>query len=139
MKLPLLAAVLLLSTLSIGQTWVQNYTSQPIDSLSETVTWTSVVPASTQVRYGTTTSTSSTTTRNNTLTTGHSVTLTNLLDGVTYYWRPVSRDSSSVSVTGVEASFQTKVIVVTVSPNPVTLVSGGTQQFTATVAGSRWR
>ena len=123
------------SSIPCSAQWLQSYSAQPVDSVTETITWTSAVSATGQVIYGTTTSLSNSSTVNTTQSTMHSFTLTSLLDGVTYYWRPRSRDVQSVLVTGAQAQFTTKAILVTVTPATATLLSGQTQHFTAKVAG----
>src|SRR5581483_2010072 len=132
-KLPL-ALLFLVCVPSFAQ-WIPSYSSQPADSVTQTITWTTAVSSTAQVQYGTRTPLSSYSPANTTLSTSHSVTLAGLLDGVTYYWRPISRDSYNVPVTGLMANFTTARIVVTVNPATATVTSGHTQQFTATVSG----
>ena len=132
-KLPL-ALLLLVCVPSFGQ-WIPTYSSQPVDSVTETIIWTTAVSSTEQVQYGTTTPLRLFSPTNTTMSTSHSVMLTGLLDGVTYYWRPISKDVYGVPVTGQLAKFTTAPIVVTVTPATATVTSGQSQQFTATVSG----
>ena len=58
-----------------------------------TITWTTDIPADSQVEYGTSTAYGSFSALNSTLVTGHSVTLTGLSRGTTYHYRIYSRNS----------------------------------------------
>ncbi len=128
-------ALLLLVCLPSFAQWIPNYSAQPVDSVTETITWTTAVGSTQQVEYGTSTPLTLFSSPNTNLSTSHSVTLTGLLDGATYYWRPISKDVSNVPVTGLLAKFATAPIVVTVTPNTATVTSGQSQQFTAAVSG----
>ncbi len=86
-----------------------------MDSVTETITWTTAVSSSEQVEYGTSTPLSHFSPLNTTLSTSHSITLTALLDGVIYR-RPISKDVDQVQVIGVLAKCTTAPIVVTVTP-----------------------
>jgi glucose/arabinose dehydrogenase len=72
-----------------------------------TITWTTDVPADSQVQYGPTSSYGSTTPLNRTLVTAHSVTITSLARRTQYFFQVLSRDGVGIlsSATG---SFRTK-------------------------------
>jgi hypothetical protein len=63
-----------------------------------TVSWTTSTAASTRVDYGTSSASLSSSAANTALTTFHSITLSNLTQGATYYYRVTSVDSQSNSV-----------------------------------------
>ena len=103
-----------------------------------TITWTTAVPANSQITYGTTTSYGSSSALNSSLVTTHSVTLTSLTAGTTYHYRVLSADSTGVLVTGLDNVFTTPTaaISVSISPTTATVISGGTQQFSAQVTNT---
>jgi hypothetical protein len=62
-----------------------------------TITWTTNVPADSQVQYGTTTSYGTTTALDRTLVTAHSVTITGLARKTTYFFQVQSRDGTGLA------------------------------------------
>jgi len=135
-SVPLLLFFLVAPSAS-AQTWISAVTTTPT-STTATVTWTTAVPANSQVAYGTTTSYGSSSALNSKLVTAHSATLTSLTAGTTYHYRVLSADSTGVLVTGLDNVFTTPAaaISVSVSPTTATLASGGTQQFSAQVTNT---
>ena len=105
---------------------------------SAILTWMTAVPADTQIKYGTTVNYGTRSGLNPALVNSHSVTLTKLTANTQYHARALAHDSSGVLVTGLDYVFTTKTkpIAVTVSPTSVTVSSGGTQQFSATVTNT---
>jgi Big-like domain-containing protein/IPT/TIG domain-containing protein/fibronectin type III domain protein/purple acid phosphatase-like protein len=71
------------------------------------VTWTTDVPATSQVEYGTTTSYGTLTTLDSNLVTSHSVTLSGLATNTLYHYRVHSKNSSGVESISGDAAFQT--------------------------------
>ena len=72
-----------------------------------TITWTTDVPADSQVQYGPTTSYGSTTALDRTLDTAHSVTVTGLSRKANYFFQVLSRDGVG-SLSSATGSFRTK-------------------------------
>ena len=129
--------VFLVAPSAFAQTWISALTATTTTTTA-TITWTSAVPANSQVAYGTTTSYGSSSILNTTLVTAHSAALTSLTAGTTYHYRVLSADSTGVLVTGLDNVLTTPAAAVSVSvtPTTATAVSGGTQQFTAQVTNT---
>jgi len=72
-----------------------------------TITWTTDVPADSQVRYGPTTNYGSATAVDRTLDTTHSVTITGLSRRTDYFFQVLSRDAVG-SLSSATGSFRTK-------------------------------
>lgn len=72
-----------------------------------TITWTTDVPADTQVQYGLTTAYGSSTTLDRTLVTSHSVTIVNLGRRTQYFFQVLSRDAAG-SLSSATGNFRTK-------------------------------
>jgi Abnormal spindle-like microcephaly-assoc'd, ASPM-SPD-2-Hydin len=124
--------VFLVAPSAFAQSWISAVTAAT-SATTATITWTTAVPANSQIAYGTTTSYGSSSALNSNLVTAHSATLTSLTAGTTYHYRVLSADSTGVLVTGLDNVFTTPTaaISVSVSPTTVTVASGGTQQFSA--------
>lgn len=119
-----------------AQSWISAVTATATTSTA-TITWTSAVPANSQVVYGTTTSYGNSSTLNTNLVTAHSAALTSLTAGTTYHYRVLSADSTGVLVTGLDNVFTTAAAIgVSVTPTTATVASGGTEQFSAQVTNS---
>ena len=129
--------VFLVTPSAFAQSWISSVTATKTTTTA-TITWTTAVPANSQVAYGTTTSYGSRSVLNSNLVTAHSATLTSLIAGTTYHYRVLSADSTGVVVTGRDNVFTTPApaISVSVSPNTATVASGGTQQFSAQVTNT---
>jgi hypothetical protein len=78
-----------------------------ITSSGATITWTTNVPASSQVAYGTTSSYSSISPLDSTLVTSHSVTLTGLSPSTTYHYQALSQDSNGDMAHSTDSTFPT--------------------------------
>ena len=129
--------VFLVAPSAFAQSWISAVTATKTTTTA-TITWTTAVPANSQVTYGTTTSYGSSSALNSNLVTTHSVTLTSLAAGTTYHYRVLSADSTGVMVTGLDNVFTTAsaAISLSVSPTTATVASGGTAQFSAQVTNT---
>ena len=72
-----------------------------------TITWTTDVPADSQVQYGPTTAYGSSTAVDRTLVTSHSVTITGLARKAQYFFQVLSRDAAG-SLSSATGNFRTK-------------------------------
>jgi len=72
---------------------ISNVTASSVSTNSATITWTTDMPADSQVDYGTSTGYGSSTPLDSTLVLQHSVAMSNLTPGTTYHYRAGSRDS----------------------------------------------
>ena len=86
---------------------ISSVATSALTSSSVTITWTTDQASSSQVNYGTTASYGSSSALNSSLVTSHSVTLTGLTAGTTYYFDVVSANSSNVSSTSAGSTFTT--------------------------------
>jgi hypothetical protein len=129
--------VFLLAPSAFAQSWISALTATTTTTTA-TITWTTAVPANSQITYGTTTSYGSSSALNSSLVTAHSATLTSLTAGTTYHYRVLSADSTGVLVTGLDNVFTTPAaaISVSVSPTTATVASGGTEQFSAQITNT---
>jgi hypothetical protein len=129
--------VFLVAPSALAQSWISAVTATPTTTTA-TITWTTAVPANSQITYGTTASYGSSSALNSNLVTTHSVALTSLTAGTTYHYRVLSVDSTGVLVTGLDNVFPTPAaaISVSVSPTAATVTSGGTEQFSAKVTNA---
>jgi phosphodiesterase/alkaline phosphatase D-like protein len=75
---------------------ITNVVETSVDGRTERLTWTTAAPSDTQVEYGTSPTLGTFSPLNTALVTAHSVTLTGLQPGTTYYYRLMSRDSAGV-------------------------------------------
>jgi hypothetical protein len=122
---------------AFAQSWISTITATTTTTTA-TITWTTAVPANSQITYGTTTSYGSSSALNSNLVTTHSATLTSLTAGTTYHYRVLSADSTGALVTGLDNVFTTRALAisVSVSPTAATVASGGTEQFSAQVTNT---
>ncbi len=134
-SVPLLFVFLVPS--AVAQTWISAVTPTTT-ATTATITWTTAVPANSQITYGTTTSYGSSSALNSSLVTTHSAALTSLTAGTTYHYRVLSADSTGVLVTGLDNVFTTPAaaITVSVSPTTATVASGATEQFSAQITNT---
>ncbi|HEY3062619.1 MAG TPA: DUF4082 domain-containing protein, partial [Chloroflexota bacterium] len=75
---------------------ILNVVETALDGRTERITWTTATPMTSQIEYGTTPSYGGQSALDSNLVTAHSVTLSNLTPGTTYYYRILSRDSAGV-------------------------------------------
>lgn len=119
-----------------AQTWISAIN---VNTTANTavVNWTTAVPADSQVEFGTTAAYGSSTPMDAAKALAHSVTITGLTPGTSYHCRMLSRDSAGSLVIGIDYPFATPLPVsVSVSPTSASIMSGTTQQFTATVSNA---
>ncbi len=91
------------------------------DGTAVTITWTTDIPATSQIQYGPQpTNLTSSTTPDNTLTTDHSVTLSGLAPNNTYYFQRVSGSDSGANTTSPIQTFTTTVSANGTTPTPPT-------------------
>ena len=130
-------SLLLFAPMGFCQSWISSVSVAATDTTA-VVSWVTVVPANSQVKYGTSQRYSKQSPLDTKLVTAHSATLTSLTASTQYHFRILSADATTVLVTSLDAVFTTKAgaIVVTVTPTTANVVSGGTQQFTAQVSNS---
>ncbi len=129
--------VFLVAPSALAQSWISAVTATTTTTTA-TITWTTVVPANSQIAYGTTTNYGSSSALNSNLVTAHSATLTSLTAGTTYHYRVLSADSTGVLVTGLDNVFTTPTaaIGVSISPTTATVASGATEQFSAQITNT---
>ena len=75
---------------------------------SATVKWTTNIPATSRVEYGTTTSLGQTTPEDTSLTTNHSVTISGLTKQTRYYFKVFSKNSAGLETSSTTQQFRTK-------------------------------
>jgi len=108
------------TTLDTTAPTINSLTAGSITTTSATITWDTTDASgdacTTQVEYGTTESYGTNTTLNATLVASHSVTLTGLTSGTTYYYRSKSKDKAGNLATSLGKSFSTSSGTDTTSP-----------------------
>ena len=95
--------VFLVAPSAFAQSWISAVTATT-STTTATITWTTAVPANSQITYGATTSYGSSSALNSTLVTTHSATLTSLTAGTTYHYRVLSADSTSAPVESADST-----------------------------------
>jgi alpha-L-arabinofuranosidase len=101
------------TTGSVGTPVISAVTASSITSTSATITWTTDQATSSLVNYGTSTAYGSSSTLSTSLVTSHSVTLSGLTAGTTYYFDVVSANSGGTSVTSTGSTFTTTTVTAT--------------------------
>jgi len=86
---------------------ISNVSSSRINSRTMKIAWTTSIPASSQVEYGTTTAYGKKTTIDWNMVTSHWVQLSNLTTGTTYYFRVKSKDADGRTRTSGQFTFTT--------------------------------
>ncbi|HET9641392.1 MAG TPA: fibronectin type III domain-containing protein, partial [Candidatus Paceibacterota bacterium] len=115
---------------------LSNITATNLTSSSATITWTTNEPADDQVAYGVTTTYDTTTAVGTTLSTSHSVLLSNLSAGTTYHYQVRSKDAAGNSAASIDLTFATQALADTTPPAAITtLASSG---YTPTSAVLSW-
>jgi hypothetical protein len=97
-----------------------------------TITWDTDEPATSQVKYGATASYGNNTAEDSNLVTSHSVNLTDLIPGVEYHYRVISKDSSDNEKISVDCKFTTQgedEIDAKVYPSPYNPSKGSSMRF----------
>src|SRR3984957_20109408 len=133
----LLLLVVVVTPSAFAQSWVSAVIATTTTTTA-TINWTTAVPATSQVTYGTTTSYGTSSVLNPSYAMTHSASLTALTAGTSYHYRVLSSDASGVRVTSLDYVFTTPTgsVNVSVSPTTTTVASAGTQQFSAQVTNT---
>jgi hypothetical protein len=107
-----------------------------------TITWDTDEPATSRVQYGATVSYGNSTVEDSNLVTGHSVNLTDLIPGIGYHYRVISKDSSNNEKISIDYKFTTHgpggdEIDAKVYPSPYSPLRGSSMRFSidSTVGG----
>jgi hypothetical protein len=102
-----------------------------------TITWNTDEPATSRVEYGATASYGNSTVEDSNLVTGHSVNLTDLIPGIEYHYRVISKDSSSNGKISIDYIFKTSgnEIDTKVYPNPYSPSKGSSMRFSVDGTG----
>jgi hypothetical protein len=124
-----------LTQAAFAQTWI-NSVSVSTTTTTATIRWTTAVPANSQIKYGTTQNYGRRNGLDSSLVTAHAMTLSSLVAETSYHFRAMSADASGALVTSMDYTFTMPAGPISVSVTPVTatVVSGGTQQFSAAVS-----
>jgi len=112
---------------------ISNVTASMITTSGANVGWTTDVPATSQVEYGTTTAYGTMTTLNASLVTSHSVSLTGLSTSTLYHYRVHSKNSSGVEAISADAAFQTSNTTDTTPPTVSITAPAANASLTGTV------
>jgi chitodextrinase len=86
---------------------ISGLTASSITATSAVITWSTDLPADSQVLYGATSSYTSISDLNTTLQTSHVVPLTGLTDGTTYHYLVLSKDAANNLASTADATFST--------------------------------
>jgi uncharacterized lipoprotein YddW (UPF0748 family) len=120
--------------LNVGGITFSNVQVTGETSTSATITWTTNIPSTSQVYYGTDRSCSSATAENTTKVTNHSVTVTNLQGQTGYYFRVVSRtDTIPLAMSSIYALVTMPVLPDIIIDDPSATFSGS---WSTTTSGS---
>jgi|GEM_PF-6503273 hypothetical protein len=111
---------------------ISGISASSITQTSAVIGWTTNIPSSSQVNYGTTTAYGSSTTLDTTLVTSHSQSLASLTASTVYHYQVVSKDATGVSAASADNTFTTATPPDTTPPTvSMTAPANG-----ATVSGS---
>src|SRR5271157_2494530 len=105
-----------------------------ITSTGATITWTTNVPTSSQVNYGTTAAYGQKSALNSSLVTSHSVVLSGLSASTLYHYQAVSVDGSNNQVSSTDSTFTTTAA----APPPPTISGVSAGSITSTGATITW-
>ena len=117
---------------------ITSVSANNITATGVTISWTTNVPASSQVNYGTTAAYGSQSALNSTLVTSHSVSLSGLSASTLYHYQAVSVDASNSQVSSADFTFTTAgttPVISGVSANNIT-ATGVTISWTTNVPAS---
>jgi hypothetical protein len=116
---------------------ISNVKAINIMKTGATITWDTDEPATSRVEYGATASYGNSTVEDGNFMTGHSVNLTDLVPGIEYHYRVVSKDSLDNEKISVEYKFTTlgeDKIDVKAYPNPLVVSEGSQITFSVSSA-----
>ena len=116
---------------------ISNVASSAVSDTSATVTWTTDIPSSSQVLYGTTTSYGQSTTLDSTLLTSHSQTITALTPSTTYHFEVQSTGSAANTSTSADQTFSTQASNVTLPDMQIKVPTGDISIGTNSATGHR--
>src|SRR5437899_3339593 len=128
--------LLALPTTLWGQTFISNVNASALDT-SAVITWTTAVPASSQVKYGTSPSYGKSSTFDGTMVAQHSATITRLTASTAYHFIVVAADSSGEQVSSPDSTFTTSGSVLPPPPpppSPSPLPTSGSRGYVTTPA-----
>jgi hypothetical protein len=99
--------------------------------MGATITWDTDEPATSRVQYGATAIYGNSTLEDSNLVTGHSVNITDLIPGIEYHYRVISKDSSGNEKISIDYTFKTSgdEIAVRTYPNPYSPSRGSSMRF----------
>jgi hypothetical protein len=111
---------------------ISNVRAVDITDTGATITWDTDEPATSRVQYGVTASYGNSTIEDSDLVTGHSVNLTDLISGIEYHYRVISKDSLSNEKISIDYKFTTSSedkIDAKVYPSPYSSSEGNSIRF----------
>jgi len=117
---------------TVTQPAISNASAGSVTATSAIVSWTTNVPADSQVQYGPTTGYGSLTPIDGTLVTSHSVLMTGLTPGTLYHFQTVSNDSTGAMTASVDGTFATAPAPTVTSVTPAPGATGISQLTTVT-------
>ena len=109
---------------SAGPPVISQVAASQVTTTSATVSWTTDIPSSTQVLYGTSSQYGQSTALDATQVTGHSQTLTGLTPGLTYHFAVQSTGSQSNTATSTDNTFATTASNVTLPDMKILVPTG---------------
>jgi hypothetical protein len=110
---------------------VSDISAVDITNTGATITWNTNEPATSRVQYGATAIYGNSTLEDSNLVTGHSVNITDLIPGIEYHYRVISKDSSSNEKISIDYTFKTpgNEIDAKVYPSPYNPSKGNSMRF----------
>jgi hypothetical protein len=110
---------------------VFNVNAVNITMTGATITWDTDEPATSRVQYGATASYGNSTLEDGNLVTGHSVNITDLIPGIEYHYRVISKDSSGNEKISIDYAFKTSgnELDARVYPSPYSPSKGNSMRF----------
>jgi hypothetical protein len=110
---------------------ISNVNAVNITRTTAVITWDTDEPATSRVEYGATASYGNSTSEDSDLVTGHSVNLTDLIPGIEYHYRVISKDSLSNEKISIDYTFKTPgdEIDAKVYPSPYSPSKGNSMRF----------
>jgi hypothetical protein len=126
------------SVISQAQTtWISNLYASTT-STTATLSWTTAVPSTTEVRYGLTTSYGTHTAEDPTLVVSHTANVNALTPGTVYHLKLLDTDAEPLQLSSADYTITTQPgpVAVSVTPASGTLGSGVAQQLTAQVTNA---
>jgi phosphodiesterase/alkaline phosphatase D-like protein len=113
---------------------ITNVVGTPNSNGTATITWTTDQPSDSRVDYGTNASSLTLNVSNTIMTTSHTITLSGLTAGTTYYFRVTSKDASNNSSTSPATSSAPLQFTMPTAPPPTTQAPSVTQNPSSSVS-----